>query len=324
MTLMIALIPISPRAEDPATTAKTFHTSFAGWVQSTGVRTAALSLRYNDASVGTFTVSSGAVAINAGTMVDLASLSKAITGVCMAALVNEGRITYDSMARDILALPKAAPITIAALLSHSSGLERDRTQRFMAEWRDDPTARWDEVTAKSLTPSRLKPGKPAYFYSNENYAVLGSVIEKVTGEPYEAACRKRVLDPAGVKGVASDRFAAYLPWGGWQMSLPDYAAFTDYAFGKDGLLTADLGVLPQAKIDGPVSYGMGMTQRQVEDGRNIWHFGALCFEDGPNFGSYVVHFTNGWTVVAWYDACVSWPQMMQLDAAIARVAHSQD
>lgn len=317
LVLSLLLIASAARAEDTAARAVAFEQAFKGWLASVGATEGALALRYDGAPVATW-----AQGGEASDPVDLASLSKAITGACIAALVDEDLLSYDQTAADILNLPNAAPVTIGQLLSHATGLQKDYTQGPMLAWKDDPTPRWAEITARALDPTRLT-ATGRYYYSNENYAVLGTVIEALTGEPYDDACRARVLDPAGVTGEPSDRFAAYLPWGGWQMTVADYAGFIDHAFGAQGMLTDRLASLPQVQIAGPVSYGMGMIQRDMGQGRNLWHFGALCFMDGPNLGSYAVHWRNGWTVTAWYNACVTGPDMGALDAAMVGVAYAQ-
>ncbi|WP_407492177.1 serine hydrolase domain-containing protein [Pseudooceanicola sp. MF1-13] len=315
LVLILTVAATVTQAQAPADRVADFRTALELWVNDAGVTRAALALRYDNEPVETVTIG-----MEADQPVDLASLSKAITGVCISALVDQNRITYDTEARQVLNLPQAARVTIGALLSHATGLEKDHTQGPMLAWKGDPTPRWPQITEAALDPDRLTDGTPKYHYSNENYAVLGSVIEAVTGQPYDAACRERVLARAGVKGDPSDLFAGYLPWGGWAMSVGDYAQFVDYAFGAGGILTDRLAQLPRQQIDGPVYYGMGMTQRDFRDGQNVWHFGALCFNDGPNLGSYAVRFVNGWTLTAWYDACVTWPQMIELDGALAGIA----
>lgn len=323
--LALTLLLIAPvaGAQDagtgPEAVAPRFEQAFETWLDSVGAAQGILALRYEGAPVATW--SRGR---NADDIVDLASLSKAITGVCAADLVDDGALYYDNSAREILGLPGAAPVTIGALLSHATGLEKDHTQVPMSWWKDDPTPRWAEVTPNALSPDRIT-GDGRYYYSNENYAVLGTVIEEVTGQDYEEACRQRVLEPGGVTGKASQRFAAYLPWGGWAMSMADYAAFVDYAYAPGGLLGDRLAELPDVVIDGPVHYGMGMLQREMEGGsRNVWHFGALCFNDGPNFGTYAVHWNTGWTLTAWYDACLTETEMAALDTAMVRASYGLD
>jgi CubicO group peptidase (beta-lactamase class C family) len=314
LILLLAALPV--QAQDAQDKLPAFEQAFQGWLDQVGATEGILALRYDNSPVATIAIGRDAGAV------DLASLSKAITGACIASLVDDGLLTYDTLARDVLDLRDAAPVTIGQLLSHASGLKKDHTQGPMSWWKDDPTPRWPEVTARALKSNRIT-GDHSYHYTNENYAVLGSVIEAVTGFPYEAECTKRVLDPAGAGGAGSDRFYAYLPWGGWQMTLADYAQVVDHWFGAEGKLADRLADLPAAVIEGTVSYGMGMTQRDMGAGRgrNVWHFGALCFNDGPDLGTFTARLTSGWTLAVWYDACVTWPDMIALDQALVGVAY---
>ncbi|WP_375175681.1 serine hydrolase domain-containing protein [Pseudooceanicola sp.] len=316
LVLLLCLTASLVRAEDVEDRARLFEQTYADWMDMADVRAGAIALRYDGRPVATW-----ARGMAPDRPVAIASLSKSITAACVAALVDAGDLTYDTPARDVLDLPDAAPTTIGALLSHATGLRKDYTQGPMAFWRDRPEPRWQEITERALAPDRLTPGAPSYYYSNENYAVLGTVIEAITGQPYDTACRTLVLDPAGVTAEPSDRFGAYLPWGGWALSVGDFAQFLDHVAGPEGVLTDRLSDLPRIPIDGPLSYGMGLLQRDTGEAINVWHFGALCFIDGPNLGSYAVHWQAGWTVTVWYDACATLPDMQALDMALAKVAH---
>ena len=53
-------------------------------------------------------------------------------------------------------------------------------------------------------PLSFDPGS-GWEYSNSNYSLLGHVIEKATGSPYETVLRRQILDPLGMRdtGVTS-------------------------------------------------------------------------------------------------------------------------
>lgn len=317
LVLLLCLLALPAAAE--GTKPERFRAAFADWLKDRGATRGVLAIRRDGVPVSVWSTGTDRDAA-----LPLASLSKAITAVCVSELVRSGALTYDTEARAVLGLPAAAPATVAALLNHATGLEHDRTQGAMSWWRDDPTPRWPELTEAALDPARMTAGAAEYYYSNENYAVLGSVIESVTGQDYVTACRDRVLTPAGVRATADPSFAAYLPWGGWRMTMADYAGFLDHYYGNDGVLGGRLRRLPRVRIEGPVHYGLGMVQRDMSPGVNVWHFGSLCFEDGPNFGTYAVHWRIGWTVTAWYDACLEGAGMIALDQAMVRVAYAPE
>lgn len=146
----------------------------------------------------------------------IASLSKPITAVAIHLLVAQGRLSLDQPVLDVLAIepppdatldPRWRRVTVRRLLEHSGGWDRMET-------RFDPTFE-SRTIAKSLgvalpptledivrymlgQPLDFEPGT-RYAYSNFGYSLLGLVIERTTGEPYEAWVRTHVLAPMGIR-----------------------------------------------------------------------------------------------------------------------------
>lgn len=145
----------------------------------------------------------------------IASLSKPITAAMVLLLAQEGALELDEPALARLdprlfrgrvpADPRWAEVTVAHLLEHTAGLDRRRSgdPPFMAvriarELGVAPPASAAEVVAWRLQrPLDHDPGT-RFEYSNLGYSLLGRVIERVTGEDYEAAVRSRLLGPLGV------------------------------------------------------------------------------------------------------------------------------
>ncbi len=126
----------------------------------------------------------------------VASITKPLTAACVLALVDRGDLALDASARTFLKeLP--AGITIEHLLAHTSGL---------ASYTDEPDLRRTRGARHESAEilAHIARAKPAFApgsrfsYSNSNYFLLGLVIEKVTGRPYEEALRAVVLGPAGM------------------------------------------------------------------------------------------------------------------------------
>ncbi|ASP22616.1 penicillin-binding protein 4* [Antarctobacter heliothermus] len=241
----------------------------------------------------------------------LASNSKAITALCAVALVDAGKMHWNDTVGDWI--EGGGSVTLAELVTHTSGYWPDSTQGLMADWRGDTTRRWQEVTANVLDRPKQEGTRGTFRYNNENYAVLGLVIEEVADDWYDAACRARVLDPLGITTAdLSPDYGGFGPWGGWQMSVRDYAHFMNGAYaGADPLST------PHADMGDSVSYGLGMVFRSGRGQANHWHFGALCFEDA-GLGTFAVNWAGRYTIVAAYRACVDWEAMAALDNTLVR------
>jgi CubicO group peptidase (beta-lactamase class C family) len=152
----------------------------------------------------------------------IGSVTKQFTATIILQLVDEGALKLDEAIGTYLPdYPKevGSRVTIHHLLTHTSGIPN---------YTDDPSFVKDhsrnhyEPSEFAATFSRLPldfaPGS-AWRYSNSGYFVLGVIIEKVTGKPYDQVLRERVLEPLGLKqtgydgydGVVEKQAAGYVP-----------------------------------------------------------------------------------------------------------------
>lgn len=146
----------------------------------------------------------------------IASISKPITAIAILQLVEQNRLRLIDKVATLLAVEPFLPegtkqdsrvhdITILQLLQHRGGWDRELSF--------DPMFRTKEIAAHMGLPSRAEAadvvrfmfGHPLDFdpgersaYSNFGYFLLGRVIEKVTGEPYEQYVQRNVLGPLGI------------------------------------------------------------------------------------------------------------------------------
>lgn len=142
---------------------------------------------------------------------NVASVTKLFTATLALQLAAEDRLDLDApVARylpDTVHLPTDASgtaITVRHLLTHTSGLPNNPPNR-----RDQPVAGpvdpgvWEAYEVADLyrglaaTKLRTRPGT-AMVYSNYGYALLGHVVERVAGVPYEQLLRARLLAPLGM------------------------------------------------------------------------------------------------------------------------------
>lgn len=135
------------------------------------------------------------------TPINIASITKTFTAAAVMRLVEEGVIALDTPLRRFFpdASDDKAAITVAQLLSHSSGLAR---QVLRAQ---EPLAR-DEATAKILAAKlRSAPGE-AFAYSNEGYRLLAAIVELTSGRSFRRFVDEEIFAPAGManSGFAQD------------------------------------------------------------------------------------------------------------------------
>lgn len=252
---------------------------------------------------------------------ELASVSKSITAICALMLVEEGLMDWSDTVSDRLG--KGPAVTAAQLVTHSSGLVRDSTQAAMALWLDRPTAP-EGHNAQAVLELVAARGAPAgergqYAYNNENYALLGLMIEAASGHTFVDACWPR-LD-LGKNVWPSDRSAAFGPWGGLEADVAGYQSFLHRHFGPGSLVWEDPFAHPHIAVGGGAYYGLGMLFRPFRGSYNFWHFGSLCMRERLNVGAFAVMWEGKVSALAVYDACVDWDTMFALDGALARAVY---
>lgn len=104
----------------------------------------------------------------------LASVSKTITGAVMVELVNQKRLALeDSVFKYIEGFAKN--VTVLDLLNHTSGFRRENENEYYLK-----NSSYDQIVKYLPKPLRNK----GHRYSNINYAALGALVEKVTGQPF--------------------------------------------------------------------------------------------------------------------------------------------
>ncbi|MCR2802752.1 serine hydrolase domain-containing protein [Paenibacillus soyae] len=132
----------------------------------------------------------------------LSSITKAFTSVAVAKLIEDGMLYADQPVSSILGEfdnPTHGGITIFHLLTHTSGLmpvPGYYNEPYPRERRGkDSVNDWIREALQG-TPV-CKPGE-AYNYSAEGFKLLGEIIGRVSGMPYEQYVKLNLLQPLGL------------------------------------------------------------------------------------------------------------------------------
>jgi len=139
----------------------------------------------------------GRRAVSADDSVRVASISKLVTAIGVMKLVEAGKLDLD---RDVSAklgweLRNPAfrdrPVTLRQLLSHTSSV-RDHDDQYAVPL----GGRVEEAMAlpTSWDPGH-GPGENYFTYANMNFPIVGSLIERATGERLDIWMRREVLEP---------------------------------------------------------------------------------------------------------------------------------
>jgi CubicO group peptidase (beta-lactamase class C family) len=156
-----------------------------------------------EAAVGEVSQDPEAAAVTAGTVFDLASLTKPLaTALAVMLLVERGCLTLDTALGEALSedwLPAdKRPLTIRSLLAHRSGLPAWRP--FYQEVLAAPPSERSTLLARlaASTPLEHSP-ETETLYSDLGYMLLQAVVEKATRQGLDDFCRREIYRPLGLK-----------------------------------------------------------------------------------------------------------------------------
>src|SRR5687767_5900847 len=141
-------------------------------------------------------------AVDADTLFQIGSTTKAFTAAALAILVDDGKIRWDDRVIDHLPDFRmydawvTREITVRDLLVHRSGLGRGQGDLMFV-----PST---EISRADLV-RRIRYLKPAtsfrsgFAYDNVLYAVAGQLVEAVSGQTWEDFVEARIFAPAGMR-----------------------------------------------------------------------------------------------------------------------------
>ena len=165
-------------------------------------------------------------ALDADSVIPIASASKWLTSATLMTLVDGGKVSLDESIATYLPQFKGAKkaITVRQLLSHTHGLP-------YAACTIEPNTTTAECTNTIATGPgpTTKPGK-AFSYGGVGYEVAARIIEVVTGQSFEGAFESRIAEPLGMNHTRFDeyegqRFRHPVPSASAVSTVDDYAKF---------------------------------------------------------------------------------------------------
>ena len=233
----------------------------------------------------------------------IGSITKQFTAVAVLQLAERGKLSLqDDITRFIPDYPTGGrKITIEHLLTHTSGIWN------YSSMTDDAKRGAMDFTPVELIdhfknqPMRFDPGTK-WEYSNSNYALLGAIIEKITGQTYGAYLEENIFKPAGMTHslYANDVRLVENRADGYSMNEEGivntaYLSMTHpYAAGSILSTAEDLFKWNQALQSGKLlkretlqkawtryklvdgtetSYGYGWRMGYIQESRSLWHGG---------------------------------------------------
>jgi len=126
----------------------------------------------------------------------LASVSKMFTAMAIMILKEEGQLDYDDSVRQYIPELPYTGITIRHLLNHRSGLP-DYMHFSDNLWdQDKPLTNNDMIRIMAGNePPRYFTAGNGFDYCNSNYALLASIVERITNKPFGQFISEYIFDP---------------------------------------------------------------------------------------------------------------------------------
>jgi CubicO group peptidase (beta-lactamase class C family) len=248
----------------------------------------------------------------------IGSCTKPMTATLTAMFIEEGKLRWDTSVADVFSELKGKmqyeAVTVEQLLRHRGGVPgAPPASAWKRAWEEKGTPmqqRREFIEAVLTQPPAAAPGT-RMIYSNQGYAIIGAMLEKISGRDYETLITEKLfkplhMDTAGfgppgrphtvdqpwghlrqvsmTSPMQSDNPPAIAPAGRVHCSLDDLARFAMFHLqsGTNGLLKpetlAKLHTPPAgADISSPMeNYACGwvILQRGWAGGTTLWHNGS--------------------------------------------------
>ena len=147
------------------------------------------------------------------TLYRIASITKTFTATAVMQLRDAGKLDLDDRAVEYLPELDAASgaldqLTIRRMLSHESGLQSEPpgTDWTQVLYESDPT----RTLARAADISTTVPPSTQWKYSNLAYQLLGEIVQRVSGIPYQRYVRTKLLTPLKMTSTAYNPLPARL------------------------------------------------------------------------------------------------------------------
>jgi CubicO group peptidase (beta-lactamase class C family) len=247
------------------------------------------------------------------TLFCIGSISKVFTSIAIMQLHEKGKLDINKPLKDYI--PEFKPlgsdefinqITIASILSHESGLPSDDLSKFF----NGKAFSSDEII--SYFNNNYVCTKPYTInsYSNIGYALLGALVERVSGQAFATYIKQNITEPLGMKNSSftmeehmkpllskqylknskeyNETQVQIIPAGGFYSNIEDMAIFAQMLINKGTLKNIqilkestfqDMITVKNDKVRRDYDFRIGLTWFITFDGTwfkaggSIWHGG---------------------------------------------------
>lgn len=234
------------------------------------------------------------------------SITKSFVATLALQLVGEGKLQLDAPLGPLApAVPNGDEITLRMLLNHTSGVfNYTEDEPFVLALFTDTSRVWTpaELIAVAARHEPLFPPGTDWHYSNTNYVIVGTILERVTKTPLQKLIKDRIATPLGLRNTYLATSAAFtgphlhgiIPAGVLGPDPVDTTAWTpSWAWAAGALVstTADLQTFYRALMRGRLLHG-----RQLQAMTTVVPLG-----DGAGYGLGLLTLDTGCAVQWGHD-----------------------
>ncbi|HLI66253.1 MAG TPA: serine hydrolase domain-containing protein, partial [Caulobacteraceae bacterium] len=134
------------------------------------------------------------------------SVSKTFTWTAVMQQVEAGKLDLDTDVNHYLdfTIPpyQGQPITLRQLMTHSAGFEEQLREEFVSRPEAMPSL---EAFLKRNIPKRIYAPGTVVAYSNYGATLAGYMVQRVSGEPFDAYIKAHIFDPLGMTHSTFDQ-----------------------------------------------------------------------------------------------------------------------
>ncbi|MEP6627402.1 MAG: serine hydrolase domain-containing protein [Ginsengibacter sp.] len=138
---------------------------------------------------------------------DIGSITKEFTSVGILLLEDKGKITLADTLRKFFPELPYSNITVANLLTHTSGVPDGFTliEKYFDHDKIATNQDMIRILAKEQPPALFNPGENL-MYSGTGFNLLASIIEKISGQSYNKYLSENIFKPLGMKSTMVANF----------------------------------------------------------------------------------------------------------------------
>lgn len=274
----------------------------------------------------------------------IGSITKTFTAVLVMRLRDEGLLDLADPLEKHLPGSGAGEATVAQLLSHTGGLAAESPGPW---WERTPGSLRPELADVLGEQPRRHPVGRRFHYSNPGYTLLGALVEKLRGAPWEEVLRRDVLEPLGLDRTSVQPQAPHAggwavhPWADVMLPEPvedlgrmasagqlwstsgDLARFAAFLVrGDDRVLSAESlremrtpAAPPEAAdVAAGYAYCLGMEMRRSDGRVLVGHSGSL-----PGFVAALTTSVEDDVAAVVLANCTSGPPLVAVAADLVRI-----